>query len=602
MNTEHVHADNEELDKSHTETLALDHDHEVSEEAHTDYASFTKKDFVKLAEDALAGQDVKLIDEVIRHAKPIFDEMKEAERVLALEKFIANGSEEGDFEYKYDGLTQRFENLCRQLKEKKTKQIQDQERSKEQNQQAKETILERLRQLVDSEESHASIVELKKLQKEWKTIGPVPAARNQELWASYNALMERFYSNRSIYFELKELDRKRNLEAKLELCEKAEKLAEQEVSGSLIKDLNDLHEEFKHIGPVPRDEQDHIWQRFKAASDVVYEKRKVQLDEIRSHMEQNVAAKQVLCTHVEEYLAFQSDKISEWNEKTKEILELQKRWDGIGLLPREKAKEINKRFWSAFKQFFHHKNEFFRQLEAFRENNLKQKAELCEQAEAMQTSENFDQTAETIKELQHKWKEIGPVPEKFRDAIFERFKQACDTFFDRRRNQRNQTEREFEQNLVLKSEICAKIEKMAADKSEDMEAFEVLRNEYEQIGFVPRKNIDSIRKRYADAIKAFLEKTPELSDHDRAKMILSSELRVSKNNPHVARDLQKKEQSLRRKIAHLENDIALWRNNLEFFGHSKNADALRKEFTTKIEAAEKELKQLKQQAKLFNEM
>ncbi|MDJ1493670.1 DUF349 domain-containing protein [Cytophagaceae bacterium DM2B3-1] len=600
MNTEQINAENEELDKSQSETLEAEHEH--VEEHHIDYASFTKKDFVKLAEDALAGQDQKQIDEVMRHAKPVFDEMKEVEKNLALEKFIASGGDKEDFEYKYDGLTVRFENLCRQLKEKKVKWIQDQERSKEQNLQAKAALLERLRQLVDSEESNASVAELKKIQAEWKTTGPVPQAQGQELWANFNALVERFYSNRSIYFELKELDRKKNLELKADICEKAEKLAQQDASSAVVKELNELHEEFKHVGPVPREEQDAIWQRFKAASDVVYNKRKEQMESVRLQMEQHVSAKLALCTEVEPYAAFQSDKISDWNDKTKEILEIQKRWDAIGLLPREKAKEINKRFWAAFKQFFHHKNEFFRHLEAAREENLKIKTSLCEQVEALKDNDDFEATADKIKELQQRWKEVGPVSEKFRDAIFERFKQACDAFFERRRGQRNQTEREFEKNLEVKLNICAQIEKLAEEKSTDVAAFEALREQYEAAGFVPRKNMDSIRKRYSEAVKKFLENTQGLSDTERAKAILTSELKISKNNPHAARDLQRKEQAMRRKITQLENDIALWKNNLEFFANSKNADAFRKDFTSKIEAAEKELSDLKQQIKLFYDL
>lgn len=588
------------MDKSQSETLEAEQDH--TEEHSVDYASFTKKDFVKLAEDALASQDQKQIDEVLRHAKPVFDEMKEVEKNLALDKFVASGGEKDDFEYKYDGLTVRFENLCRQLKEKKTKWVQDQERSKEQNLQAKEALLERLRQLVDSEESHASVNELKKIQQEWKASGPVAQAQSQELWANFNALVERFYSNRSIYFELKELDRKKNLELKAEICGKAEKLAQQEISAAVVKELNELHEEFKHIGPVPREEQEAIWQRFKAASDVIYNRRKEQMEVVREQMEQHVAQKLRLCEEVEPLAQFQADKISDWNDKTKEILEIQKRWDAVGLLPREKAKEINKRFWAAFKQFFHHKNEFFRHLEAAREENLRLKTELCEQVEALKDNDDFEATAEQIKELQHRWKEIGPVSEKFRDSIFERFKQACDAFFDRRRSQRNQTEREFEKNFAAKSDICAQIEKLAAAKSTDMAAFEALREQFEAIGFVPRKNMDSIRKRYADAVKAFLENTDALSENERAKAILTSELKISKNNPHAARDLQRKEQVIRRKITQLENDIALWKNNLEFFANSKNADVYRKDFTSKIEAAEKELSGLKQQMKLFYDL
>lgn len=566
-----------------------------------DYTSFTKKDFVKLAEDALAGQDAGKTEEVLRHAKPAFDEMKEAEKTLALEKFVAGGGERGDFEYKFDGLTQKFENLCRQLKERKAKTFHDQERTKEQNLQAKTALLERLRQLADGEESNASINEFKKIQQEWKAIGAVNQAQSQEMWANYNALVERFYSNRSIYFELKELDRKKNLALKQDICARAEKLATQEISPGLIRELTELHEEYKHIGPVPREEQETLWQRFKAASDVIYGKRKVQLDELRGQMEQHIAEKTQLCEQAEQYTAFQSDKIVEWNAKTKEVLELQKRWDAAGMLPREKAKEINKRFWAAFKLFFHRKNEFFRQLEAVRQANLRRKTELCEQVEAIAASDDLDMdaAAERIKELQAQWKETGPVSEKVRETVFERFKKACDAFFAQRRGQRNETEKEFEHNLAVKAGICQQIEDMAANKSADVAAFGLLRKQWDEAGFVPRRSMDAVRKRYADAVKAFLANTTGLSEPERAKAIAGSG--PAKSAPqHTSREIPHNEHAMRRQITQLENDVALWRNNLEFFARSKNADALRNEFTAKIDSAEQELKALKQQMKMLN--
>ena len=568
------------------------------------YIAFAKKDFVKLAEEAVASQNPGHAEEVLRQAKPVFDEMKEAEKTLALEKFVSGGGERADFEYKLDGLTQKFENLCRQLKERKAKTFHDQERTKEQNMQAKAALLERLRQLADGEESNASINELKKIQQDWKAIGAVNQAQSQDVWANYNALVERFYSNRSIYFELKELDRKKNLTLKQDICVRAEKLAAQEISPALIRELTELHEEYKHLGPVPREEQETLWQRFKAASDVVYGKRKVQLDALRGQMEQHTADKTKLCEEAEQYTAFQSDKIVEWNAKTKEVLELQKRWDAAGMLPRERAKDINKRFWAAFKLFFHRKNEFFRQLEAAREENLRRKTELCEQVEAIAGSDDLDMdaVAERIKELQVQWKEIGPVPEKVREPIFERFKQACDAFFTQRRGQRNETEKEFEHNLAVKTGICQQIEDMAAAKSADMAAFELLRKQWEGAGFVPRRSMDTMRKRYAGAVKAFLANTAALNEPERAKAIFTTELASSKGNPVATRDMQQKEHTMRRQITQLENDVALWRNNLEFFARSKNADALRSEFTAKIESAEQELKTLKQQVKLFNGM
>jgi hypothetical protein len=597
MTTETETTGNEEMNRPESaETLEMDH------EAHVDYSQYGKNELVQLVEGLLNESDMRKADEVLRHVKPVFDEIRENERAEALNRFTAEGGEKDDFDFKPDELTQRFDSAYRQLRDRKSKYMQEQEKSRDANLKEKLNLLEQLRHLIDAEETNVSLGSLKKIQDEWKRIGPVPSAQSRDLWANYHALIERFYSNRSIYFELKELDRKKNLEAKHEIVDKAEKLAAQETSPAVIRELNDLHEEYKHIGPVPKDDQEALWQRFKAASDVIYSRRKEQLEHQRKEQEQNVEVKVRLCEEAEAYASFQSDKIGEWNDQTRLILELQKRWEASGFLPREKAKEINKRFWAAFKGFFHHKNEFFRRLEAYREENLRRKVGLCEHVEALKESEEMEATADKIKAFQLEWKEIGPVPEKQREVIFERFKQACDAFFNRRREQRNSTDREFERNFAIKSEICDKIEKLAAEKSNDVEVFDGLRRQWDETGFVPRKNLHSIQQRYANAVQSFLQNTSGLSDNDRERMQLSAELNLSRQNPGAMKNVQRKEQQMRKRITQLENDIALWKNNLEFFANSKGANQLRTEYQSKIQTAEDEISKLKKQVQMFYDM
>ncbi len=597
MTTQTETTGNEEMNRPESaETLEMDH------EAHADYSQYGKNELVQLVEGLLNESDMRKADEVLRHVKPVFDEIRETERTEALNRFTAEGGEKDDFDFKPDELTQRFDAAYRQLRDRKSKYMQEQEKSRDANLKEKLSLLEQLRHLIDAEETNVSLGSLKKIQDEWKRIGPVPSAQSRDLWANYHALIERFYSNRSIYFELKELDRKKNLEAKHEIVDKAEKLAAQETSPAVIRELNDLHEEYKHIGPVPKDDQEALWQRFKAASDVIYSRRKEQLEHQRKEQEQNVEVKVRLCEEAEAYASFQSDKIGEWNDQTRLVLELQKRWETSGFLPREKAKEINKRFWAAFKGFFHHKNEFFRRLEAYREENLRRKAGLCEQVEALKESEDMEATADKIKAFQLEWKEIGPVPEKQREVIFERFKQACDAFFNRRREQRNSTDREFERNFAIKSEICDKIEKLATEKSNDMEVFDGLRRQWDETGFVPRKNLHAIQQRYASAVQAFLQNTSGLSDNDRERMQLSAELNLSRQNPGAMKNVQRKEQQMRKRITQLENDIALWKNNLEFFANSRGANQLRTEYQSKIQTAEEEISKLKKQVQMFYDM
>jgi hypothetical protein len=574
----------------------------LHEEAHVgEYDNFTKSDFVNLLENLLKEEDLKKVDTILKQVKPHFDHIKDQEKHEALLKFVADGGVEDDFDFRSDSFNQQFDTLYRQLRDKRTKQLKEFEKSKEKNLAIKTALLERLRQLVDSEETQASIEQVKEIQRDWKSTGAVAPQQGNNLWASYHALLERYYTNRSIYFELKELDRRKNLEAKLELCDKAEKLSHKDPSNSVIKELNELHEEYRHLGPVPREEQEAIWQRFKSASDILYSRRREQLEGVKKEMDVNYAQKAELVASLEPFIAFDSQKISDWNEKTQAILEIQKVWNTIGSVSKEKAKDVSKDFWHGFKAFFHHKNEFFRKLEDFRAKNLQSKITLCEQVEALLLHDDIEHSAEEVKKLQQEWKNIGPVPEKQKNQVFDRFKLACDAFFNRRRESRSETDRQFEDNLSKKSAVCKAIEDLANLHESDVSKLESLKAEWTSIGFVPRKNMHSIQKRYLDAINHFAKNADQLTGTQKEKVKLSAELDMSKNSPAAYKNIQHREQGLRKKITQLENDIALWRNNIEFFSHSKTADKLREEFNEKIIVAETELKEAKAQIKMLND-
>jgi hypothetical protein len=300
-------------------------------------------------------------------------------------------------------------------------------------------------------------------------------AQSRDLWANYHALIERFYSNRSIYFELKELDRKKNLEAKQDIVDKAEKLAAQETSPNVIRELNDLHEEYKHVGPVPKEDQESLWQRFKAASDVIYSRRKEQLETSARSRNRTWAPRWPSARKPKSTPASGPTRSPSGTTRPARSSTSRNAGKPPGSCRATRPRRSTSGSGRPSRASSTTRNEFFRRLEAYREDNLRRKTSLCEQVEALKDSENVEATADKIKAYQLEWKEIGPVPEKQREAIFERFKQACDAFFDRRREQRNSTDREFEKNFTVKSEICDKIEKMAAEKSADMAAFNALR-------------------------------------------------------------------------------------------------------------------------------
>jgi hypothetical protein len=568
---------------------------EEEDTASVDFSKMSKSDLSIATEELLAETDIRKIEKALKEIQPLFQEIKDELEKSARERFLESGGDEADFEMHWDEDVIRYEKALKVLKERKYYFYQDQEKQREHNLNAKNALLERLRVLVDGEETVASISALKEVQTEWKKIGQVPSNQVRPLWASYNALIDRFYDQRSIYFELKELDRKKNLEAKHEICEKAEKLDAYDNIRDAIKELNDLHEEFKHIGPVPKDDQETLWNRFKTASDKIYAKRKQFNEQVKKELFVNLNKKQELIAQVEAFASFSSDRINEWNTKTRELIELQKVWDKTGGMPKEKAKEVNRKFWTAFKAFFQNKNQFFKKLEAFRDENLNKKKALVAKAIELQDSNDFQGATEQLKKLQQEWKKIGPVPEKLKEEIFTEFKTACDHFFNRRRDSLKVGEKVFMDNLKAKEALCEELEKAVKSGESEPSRIEDYMIRWSAIGFVPRDSMKKIQKRFNEAIEAYAGGAKDLSGEEIEQLKVKTKLIGLKNDPDADRKIQNREGGLRKKISGIENEILLWKNNMEFFASSANADKLKKEFQQKIDKAQEEIEDLKRQ-------
>ncbi|QJW89510.1 DUF349 domain-containing protein [Spirosoma taeanense] len=591
-----------------------------------DYSQFSRQDFINLLETQFATVsaasvtpgDFKKADQLLKEVKPHFDQMKRAEREAALQAYIAeSGSEEG-FEYKNDETVQRFDDLYKQIKSLKNTYFQNLDKAKDGNFAAKTELLTRLRELVETDENNAgdpkaSWNEFKKIQDEWKAAGNMNSPHNATLWATYHALVDRYYSNRNIYFELKELDRKRNASLKAEVIEKVEAMAkaseETPVTRQTIDEANALFEEYKHIGPAPKAEQEVLWGRMKAALDVLYDKRRGQTNEQRKESAQLYEEKSAIYEELVPLTSFTSNSINDWNDRTKTVMALQDRWNAIkGPMPREEGKELSKKFWAALKTFFHNKGEFFKQLETKREENLRLKTELCEQVEAILASgEESPETTQTVIELQRQWKNIGQVPEKQKNSIFDRFKAACDAFFNKKRSKNQETEREFEENLAKKIALIERIE-AAATENADLSQLNEFKKEWNSIGFVPKKDMQATQKRYINAVNALVGATGKIPAKDKERIMLQSEAEATRGGGRDRggdynrgdRDAGggKRENDIRRRITAIENDIATYRNNIEFFARSKNADKLRAEIDRKIADAEKQLDDLRHQLKV----
>lgn len=576
-----------------------EHEVEVDDHHEVDYAGFTKSELVNAVKELAKEDNFKKVDLALKDIKPLFDEMRAAERKEALERFKADGGIEEDFEFRLDELDHTFDATTKLIRDRRNEYFRNLENRKNENLRKKNEILESLRALIDGEDSAHSFQTFKELQQAWKQVGPVPPAHIKTLWANYNALIDRFYDHRNIYFELKELDRKKNLEAKQELCVRAEQLTAKEKIKDAVKELNELHNEFKHIGPVPKDDQESVWQRFKAASDAVYAKRDEFVAGLQTELKANFEIKLSIAEEAQVFQQFTTDRIKDWNQKTQEILALQKRWDAVGATPRAKSKELNKKFWSAFKQFFHNKNQFFKKLDEERTKNLKAKQNLVARALELKASDDWNKTSQELKQLQLQWKEIGPVPEKQRDKIFKEFKEACDFFFDQRRGSQVKADQEQEVNLKQKEAVIDELISATVAGNTSVEQLDALQAKFNEIGFVPKNAIASVKQRFSDAVAKYVNSISGLSDAEREQTLLQSQLSGLKNDPQADRKLYHKEQTLRKQIQKAENDLSTLRNNLEFFGRSKNAEKLKSEFNDKIEEANQHLIQLKKQLKML---
>jgi hypothetical protein len=574
-----------------------------------DFAVATKENFqtyfgkIKdiVSEHAHPGT-YKKVDEISKEVKEAWNQLKHAEKQAALEAFKASNedSEEG-FDFK-DEVIQAVDQLINQIRTEKQAFFQGLEKAREKALEGKTRLINELRELVDKDDNsdpahvNASFKAFKKIQEEWKSLGSVQGPMNQTLWQSYNALVDRFYSNRSIFYELLELDRKKNLQAKEIIAAKLEKLAAAVSKASnlqaLLKEAEDLFTEYKHIGPAQKEENEKLWERVKKSLDVLFEQKRQIADANKAVFEENLKVKKELGGLMHGYASFQSTSISEWNQASKAVLALQDQWGRLkGGLPREGGKEVSQQFWSDLKTFFKHKSEFFGKIDAERKANLAAKQALIDQVEGIvAVGTETPEITQLVIELQKKWKEIGHVPEKQKDSIYAKFKAACDAYFNLKRSaSKGAKDAEMEANLAAKQAILVEMEAMLKDASLLARLGEV-KASWDAIGFVPKKNVKELQEAFRKTWNALIDLARTQPKEQLAAW--GFELKSLKTESDQSESAAPSADT-RKKIQALENDIAVLTNNLEFFAKSKNSEKLRAEVEKKIAAAEKELEKLK---------
>ncbi|RSK39539.1 DUF349 domain-containing protein [Hymenobacter perfusus] len=541
-----------------------------------------------------ARQNRKQISDLYR----LYDTQLQTERATARQHFVDQGNQAEEFAYAgpegHQDLTKAFQ----EFRDSRARDAKAEDEQRTKNLTHKQYLLSQLRTLVESAETKDSSARIKALQNDWKATGPVPQKEAQELWNSYHALLDIYYNNRGLFFEMKELDRRRNLEAKEVLITRAEALQQQPSINKALQELRQLHDEWKHIGPVPNEQRETLWQRFLQASEQVHNRKQEFLTTRQTQETANLERKTALMEQLRPFGEFQTERVNEWRAKTDELQKLKEAWDAAGLVPRDKAEQLNRQFWGAYKAFFQKKNQFFKALDEEKNTNLKRKLDLCEQAEAALQSANWEEARETVIRLQKEWKLVGRVPEKQSDKVWNRFRTACDAFFDRKKEETRQRDHQVQQLGQEQTQHLAQVTEavtgLSADQPGTLEGFRQHVSEWRAFDSGARHS-GQAEDRFQTLMGKYLDQVPGLSYADRTDLLFALQIERLKSSPDAQQQLYKKEQTLRREINELENDISTLKTNLEFFARSKNAGQLREEYQGRINEAQTRIDGLKRQ-------
>ncbi len=578
---------------------------EPREEAEkSDYATYTLIELINELNSVLdsnGDHDIKEEVEAIKAAfyKKVSEETEEQKR-----QFVEEGGDEEEFQEQENPYEQDMKELLKRYRQVRHEFNKKLEGEKEGNLQQKYDIIEEIKGLIHKEESiNKTFQDFRELQHRWREIGPVPQAKMKDLWDTYHFHVENFYDYIKINQELRDLDLKKNLEVKIRLCEQAEELLLETNTIKAFNQLQKLHDRWREVGPVPRENKDDIWERFKAATSKINKQYQDFFENRKQEQKKNLEAKRALCEKVEEINEMEIDSHKEWSEKSKEVVNLQKVWRTIGFAPRKDNNKIYSRFREACDKFFDAKREFYSKNKELQQNNLQMKIDLCLQAEALKESTDWRKATQDLINIQKQWKEIGPVPRKHSDPLWKRFRAACDYFFDKKSEHFSEIDTEQVDNLNKKLELIKEVEnfKSTGDVDKNLNRLKDFQRRWTEIGHVPIKKKDEVQKKFRDSInRLFDELKIDESKRNllkfRTKMVSFSESSRGQNKMRMERD------KYMSKLKQLENDLVLLDNNIGFFAKSKNAESLIEDVQRKIEQTKEKIEFLKNKIRVIDEM
>jgi len=559
----------------------------------------TKKEVLERAKEIAHAEGLPQKDEV-EYLKTTFYKLHIAEREAQQKAYLEAGGDPATYQVVPDAEEEAFKAEMAVIKERRQQQFREQEAEKEENLQKKLDIIEKLKAMVTSpEEASKTYQEFKALQQEWRDIKAIPAERANELWRNYQLYVEQFYDLLKLNSEARELDFKKNLEAKTHLCEAAEKLADEEDVISAFHQLQKLHQEYREIGPVAKELREEIWQRFKAASTVINKRHQQHFEDLRAREEENLTKKTALCEKVEAILAEENKTSADWERHTKEIMEIQTEWKSIGFAPQKMNVKIFERFRAACDTFFTQKGEFFKNMkDAFKENTEKKRA-LIEKAKALQDSTDWRSTSDKLIALQKEWKTIGMVPKKLGDQLWEEFLAACNKFFEARNAQGADQRNEERQNMEKKLDVIERLKKAAEEAGDDLQArVQQLVEEYNAIGHVPFREKDNIYKQYHEVLDKLYKELNVNVAKRRLNKFKDNLKQVAERGEQA---LDNERTRLMRQYDAIKQEVQTYENNLGFLtASSKKGNSLIDEMNRKVQKLKDDLQLVKEKIKAID--
>ena len=582
-----------------TATAAADNQQLREEDTLANKVYNSKKEIVERVKTIADSEEAPEKAE-IDHLKTSFYRLHVAEREAQQKAYLEAGGEPEKYQVMPDEEEEAFKAAMAVIKEKRQKAFLEQEDLKQENLKKKEAIIEKIKTMATTpEEANSNFQEFKVLQQEWKTIKPVPAEKVNELWRNYQLYVEQYYDLLNLNREAREYDFKKNLEKKTQLCEAAEKLADEQDVISAFHQLQDLHQEYRETGPVEKELREQIWQRFKAASTVINKRHQQHFEEIRAEEEENLVKKTALCEKVEDIVRQERKNTGDWDSQSKEIIALQQEWKAIGFTPQKMNTKIFERFRAACDEFFTKKGEYFKELKEKYADNAKRKQELVEKAQALKDSTDWKKTSDKLIALQKEWKTIGMVPKRLGDQLWEDFLAACNHFFEARNAVHADERNEERENLAKKNEIIEKLKQLAEGAVENLqEEMRKLTDEFNSIGHVPFKEKDKMFKEYHETLDK-LYKTLNIKASRRRMDNFRNNLKKVAQRGENAIDNERGR--LMRRFEQLKQEINTYENNLGFLNiSSKKGNSLIDDMNRRVQKLKDELAETKQKIKTID--